>query len=266
MVYDIRISENAQQTLVDLTGVPISVWKRYLRLKDTNRYIEDLIEEVMLSYGNFPHNYRDFEFIYFHVTTSANNCSSFRKHGILDLKKSYSCHDSELRTFLEKHGIHINLDEKVLTYNDRVYDITYGDCPSHGTEAYKRWLIGRKLYFDYATCGFLSIWDQSSYGGEVHIRPEILMNIDDLLRLKLSREWASSHAPYKIVAKVKGENIVYDGDENQSEKDKVLNYLTKAYWNAFDEPNENILILKNNVQIPPADIIEIKPMKCWKNC
>jgi hypothetical protein len=35
MVYDIRTSENAQQTLVDLTGVPISVWKRYLRLKDT---------------------------------------------------------------------------------------------------------------------------------------------------------------------------------------------------------------------------------------
>lgn len=69
----------------------------------------------------------------------------------------------------------------------------------------------------------------------------------------------------KLVAKVSGEKIIYDGDDNQSDKDKVLNYLTKVYFTAFGEPTEEVLLIKNHVQIPSLDILEITPMRHWKN-
>lgn len=265
MIYDIRTTEYAQQTLTNLTGVPIPVWEQYLGHEQEYEYTDYLVEDVINSHGYLPRSYRDFEFVYFHVTTSANGCASFRKHGILDLKQSYSCHDSELREFLEKHDIHINLDERILAYRGQGFDITFGACPRQDTETYKCWSIGRKFYFDYTICGFLSVWERKPYGGQVHRRPEILMNMDNLLGLNLSQEWMSIHDSYEIVAKVSGEKIIYDGDDNQSDKDKVLNYLTKVYFAAFSEPTEEVLLIKNNVQIPPSDILEIKPMRHWKN-
>lgn len=265
IIYDIRTIEYARQTLINLTGIPIPVWEQYLGHEREYEYIDYLVADVINSYGHFPGSYKDFEFVYFHVTTSANGCASFRKHGILDLKQSYSCPDSELREFLEKHDINIYLDERTLIYHDQEFDITYGACPRQDTAAYKCWTIGRKFYFDYTICGFLSVWDRSSYGGQVHRRPEILMNIDDLLELNLSREWMSTHDSYEIVAKVSGEKVIYDGNDDDSNKDKVLNYLTKAYLTAFGEPSENILLIKNHIQIPPMNILEIKPLEHWKN-
>lgn len=265
MIYDIRTTEYAKQTLINLTGVPIPTWKQFLGQERQYKYTDDLVADVIKSHGYLPRSYREFVFVYFHVTTSANKCASFRKHGILDLKQSYSCQDSELREFFEKHDIHIDLNEQILTYCGQEFDITFGDCPRQETKAYKRWSIGRKFYYDYTTCGFLSVWERNPYGGQVHRRPEILMDIDNLLGLNLSHEWMLTHDSYEIVAKVSGDKIVYDGDDNQSDEHKVLNYLTKVYFTAFYEPTEEVLLIKNHVQIPPLDILDIKSMKHWKN-
>lgn len=262
-IYDIRTNEYAQCTLSNLTSVPISVWKQYIDHENEYKYIDDLVLDVIEHHGYMPNNYRDFDYTYFHVTTSSTECASFWNHGILDLKRSYECDDSELKIFLEKHNIYIDLDEQTLTHQGRKFDISFGPCPRRNTEDYRCWSVGRKFYYDYATCGFLSVWDRSPYGGRVHQRPEILLDIDNLLRTNLSQEWASTHKPYEVVATVSGEKIIYDGDDDQSEEDKVLNYLTKAYFTAFQEPTEEILLIKNHVQIPPSDIIEIKPMACW---
>lgn len=267
MIYDIRTTEYAKRTLTNLTGVPIPVWEQYLAHEHEYKCLDYLVADVIATKGNLPHSYKDFEFVYFHITTSANGCSSFWKYGILDLKKAYMCPDSELREFLEKHNIYIDLEKRVLTYCEKAFDITFdsSSCPRQDTEAYNCWSIGRKFYYDYTTCGFLSVWESSPYGGQVHRRPEILMNIDNLLGLKLSQEWMSTHDSYEIVAKVSGEEVVYDSYDDQSDEDKVLNYLTKAYYTAFREPSENILLIKNGMQIPSLDILEIKPLEYWKD-
>lgn len=128
-VYDIRTSENAMKTLVALTGVSPDVWKRYFSRESEYAYPEDLIEDVIQKHGKFPVNYTDWTFIYFHVTTSADQCASFYKHGILDLVHSYQCTDSELRKFLDAHDIEIDIDNQTLCYKKRIYDISYGKCP-----------------------------------------------------------------------------------------------------------------------------------------
>lgn len=97
----------------------------------------------------------------------------------------------------------------------------------------------------------------------VHWRPEILYNIDELLGLRLSYKWAETHISYAVVARVGGDKIVYDGEENKSDKDKVIDYLTRAYKTAYYEPDEQILLLQNNIEIPPSDIIKISEFKCW---
>lgn len=265
LIYDIRNSELAQRTLTQLTGVPESIWEQYSNRQYCYKYTEDLVADVINRYGHFPTSYTDFTFIYFHITTSANRCRSLKTHGILDLKTAYSHKDSELRNFLDQHNIFIDLEHHKLTYMDREYDISYGVCPRRGTIAHDCWAIGRKFYFDYTTCGFLSVWNASPYGGDVHRRPEILMDIGNLLGINLSREWERTHAPYEIVAKVNGEKIVYDGYDENSDEDKVIDYLTRAYLTAFGAPTEEILLIKNNVQIPPSDIIEINPLTYWKN-
>ena len=264
MTYDIRNSTCAQQTLVSLTGVPLSIWKQYVGQENEFRCTDNLVEYIVSSYGNLPQNYRDFIFIYFHITTSANGCASFRKYGVLNLTDAYLCSDSELRMFLEKRNIYIDLQQEILRYGKKTFDIHFGCCPKENTEAYHCWSVGRKFYYDFGTCGFLSISEMSPYLGQVHRRPEILMDIDNLLQTNLSQEWASKHIAYEIVAQIKGSNIVYDGYGNSEEKDIVLSYLSSAYSTAFGRPSQKILLAEKKVHIPPTDILEINQIKYWK--
>ena len=266
MIYDIRTSEKALKTLVNLTGVAEEIWMEYVYRTREYPYTEKMIEDVVNRYGKLPSSYRDFEFIYFHVTTSSNNCQSIKNHGIFDLCMAYECTTSELRMFLDKHEIEIDLRRKLLIYRGREYDISYSNyrVPRDNTEEYACWSIGRKFYFDYTTCGFLSVWDRSPYGGLVHRRPEILMDIDNLLGLNLSREWQRTCEPFEVIVKVSGENIVYSYGDDDSEEDKVLCYLAKGFNNIFGEPHEEVVLLKNGIQVPPKDILEIKPLECWR--
>lgn len=264
-IYDIRTSETAFQTLVNLSGVEASKWSRYVGHEREYEYTDLLVEEVIKSYGHLPRRYTDFEFVYFHITTSANECRAIRKYGILDLQKAYKCPESELRIFLDDHDIFIDTDKCTLSHQGKVFDISYHSGKRTREDTLERycWAIGRKFYYDYTTCGFLSVWEHSAYGGLVHCRPEILMDIDNLLALNLSQEWMFSHSPYEIVVKVDGNKIIYDGDDEKSDEEKVLDYLTRAYDTAFGNPFEHILLLKNGIQIAPSDIIEIKPLTHW---
>lgn len=264
LIYDIRTSQNALSTLVNFTGVIPPIWERNISERDRFRYDEELVEYIIRKYGHFPTSYENWLFVYFHITTSANKCSNFRKYGILDLQKSYTCPESELRLFLDENGIQIDVEERTLTYQGRTYDISYNrSSPRFGTPEYACWCIGRKFYYDFTTCGFLSVWESSPYGGYVHCRPEILSDIDGLLNLTLSQDWHLSHEPYEIVAAVQGTDILYDGDDDSSGRDKVLNYLTKAYNTAFGAPSEEILLLKNHIQVSPSRIWEINPVTYW---
>ena len=123
--YDIRTIKHAQQTLSNLTGIPISVWEKHRSEESQFDYPDDFVEDMIKRYGKILSSYKDFEFIYFHVTTSANDCASIRKHGILDLKQSYLCEDSELKMFLDSQGIFIDLDNNLLMYRKKEFDITY---------------------------------------------------------------------------------------------------------------------------------------------
>ena len=80
--YDIRSSANACKTLVGLSGVDISTWEQFVGHESEYRYTDDLVEDVIKRFGHLPRTYLDFNFVYFHVTTSANECEAIKKYGM----------------------------------------------------------------------------------------------------------------------------------------------------------------------------------------
>lgn len=265
LIYDIRTPILAQKTLERLTGIPIHVWKENSQKEHEFQYIEDFVENMIEVYGTLPNRYEDFKFIFSHITTSADGCSNIKQHGLLDLRRAYSNEDSELRNFLDSHGVYIDLNKQVLTYRKKQYSISYGPTPADNTIAYDCWSIGRKFYYDYSICGFLSVFEDIPYGGRIHYRPEILDDLDNLLELNMSQEWHLTHKPYEVISIIDGENIIYGSyDDDDDDKDKVLYYLNKAYFNAFISLHEYILITKNNVQLPRGNILEIRPFESWQ--
>ena len=266
MIYDIHTEQAAQATLCRMTGISMDLWESNIHREREYKLQDFFVEAMIQEYAtqSLPLSYKDFDFVYFHITTSSDGCQSIQKNGILDLRESYKCRDSELRRFLDEHGVNINLDYAILSYCGHQYDITFRGTPwdTH-SEQYKRWSVGRKFYYDYATCGFLSVWQGNPYGGWVHKRPEILMDIDALLGTCLSEEWEQMHKPYAVLAKVSGKDICYFSDDDESEREKVMAYTVMAYNAALNAVHEEIILLKNGVQIPPENILEIKPFTIW---
>lgn len=266
MIFDIRTTPLARKTLENITGIPHYIWLENLYKESDFGSPDDFVEDIIRQYahGNLPASYYDFDFVYSHITTSANGCKSLRTHGILDLKSTYACEDSELRQFLDEHNIYINLETAQLYCENKEFNISFGPCPNnHDSYEYKCWSVGRKFYYDYCTCGFLSVWTCSPYSGLVHQRPEILLDIDELLDLDLSHEWTVTHKPYEVVAKVSGKDIIYFGDKNHSDQETVMACIMKAYFTAFSGNYEEILLIKNGIQIPSENILEIKPLSFW---
>lgn len=114
-----------------------------------------------------------------------------------------------------------------------------------------------KANYDYGICGFLS-YGNTPYPGNVHIRPEILLNIDDLLQTNLSDIWEKDHHTYEVIAQTDSDKIILDDDN------PMMAYLVRAFWSAF-WTNESLILLKPNIDVLPTDILEIKKFNRWKD-
>lgn len=267
MLYDIRTSEKAAATLEILTGVNREIWLAE-QYKNQNRidytYADDDVKNIITKHGgNYP-DINELEMVVTHITTSSEKCSHIRQQGIVDLVKAYEFPNNELRQFLERHEIDIDIEECCLTYKKRTYDISYGKCPQYyDNEAYAAWSIGRKFYYDFTVCGFLSISKNDVYGGWVHCRPEILSDIDALLGTRLSDEWEASKESYAIVFKVPVSDTIYNGWDSDTEFERVKSYLYDAYICICIGPNTKEILCKNGIEILPNQILECYRFQDW---
>lgn len=207
-------------------------------------------------YGKFPPHYENWTFVFSHITTSANGCRSIKENGILDLVETYKNTESELRTFLDSHGVYIDLTAKTLEYDRNRYDISYR-TPTYEEEIVKS-ILGLKLWKKYVINVFLVNNDPDIvYRGDVHERPEILRDIDNILGTTFVKEWTSTHTPYEIIAITSGENIVYDNCPEDEEDLRDMIYLQEAYDIACGNKSQHAVELKEHIQIPPSQIRDI---------
>lgn len=267
LLCDIRDEEKSITTLERLTGIESIVWSMEIT-KNTSRidytYCDKDIKRVIKEYDGCVPSIDDLELVVIHVTTSGNGCVSILEDGIIDLKDAYQKQDSELRLFLDSKGIDILLDSCCLKYKGKSYDISFGDCPSdNNLEKYAAWSVGRKFYYDFSVCGFFSINYRDSYGGDVHKRPEILLDLDRLLGTKLQEEWLQSHQAFEIVFSVPIRDVVCDGWNYDTEEDVVMSFLMKAYMCASSGPDTKEVICKKGIHIYPKQILECDRFILW---
>ena len=267
MLYDIRDEEKAVETLERLTGVPAVHWI-YEKYKNIHRSCwsdaSKDIERIIKIYGGKYPSLDEIEVVVVHLTTSNNGCSTILKNGIIDLCKVYNDTDSELRGFLEKYGVEILIDLHQLKYNEQSFDISFGECPSddESTE-YFAWSIGRKFYYDFTVCGFLAISRRYSYNGNVHKRPEILWDMDNLLKTNFQEIWEETHQAYEVIFKAPVAQIVYSGESEVDEKQRVMCFLVDAYRCASRGPSMEEVLCHNGVEIFPQQILECNEFHLW---
>ena len=266
MNYDIRTPELATQTLADITGIPYDFWvyESYLTYGNIDSdYVYDIIEKYN---GHLP-SFEDLYLIISHITTSANGCAEIAENGIGDLQSAYRNTNSELRQILDRKGISIDLDSAFLTHNGRRYSIEYdGDnCPRDDESIeHKAWSVGGKFYFDNGLCGFFAIDPERPYGGDVHKRPEILYNIDELLDTNLSDEWKNSHTAYEVIIKIHSSELELYGHDNDEDETKIIRLLLNAFYEMCSGSSEVLAQCKPDVIITPDKIVSILPFDKWQ--
>lgn len=265
MDYDIRTPELATQTLANITGIPYNIWVYKSYLSDGNIDADYLYEIIEMYNGHLP-SFDDLYLIISHITTSANGCAKIAENGIGDLQSAYRNLNSELRQFLDINGIDIRIDNSCLVHNGTYYSIEYDryDCPLDDESVeYKGWSVGRRFYSDNGLCGFFSINPKDVYLGNVHKRPEILNDIDELLDSNLSSEWEKSHSAYEIVFKIHSNDLeLYENNDDEDEA-KVINLLLYAFDKMCSHSLEVYAQLKPDAKVTPDKIIEILPFNKW---
>lgn len=265
LVVDIREKPFAFQTLSSFSGLDIvSIRKRIESFSGRNG---TEISAFLESFSNIPSNVDDTDFMFTHITSSADQCKSIRNYGLLNLTAAYRNTSTELRLFLDAHDIDIRIEYQCIKYKNNYYSIEYDshDCPPEWeTEEYNGWLVGRKFALDPGVCGFLVYDTSHPYLGGVHECPEILRDLDRLLGTALAEEWKKTSHPYAITCRVPGPFIEIN-QNGQDIHEAMLRYLENAIWVAIAGPTfEETVQCWQNTIVRPEMIIKIEPFKEWR--
>lgn len=209
----------------------------------------------------------------FHITGSLDHCNSIKKYGILNLQSMLSS-PSILNEMLNKYGVQINIERKLLFYKNKTYDIDYsnyrGKFNLYGLEKHLS-SIAYRVSYDYTVNGFLCTDDIFSYGTNIHLRPEFLLDLANAFpELKvLEEEWVSKTCSYRIdyytyTKQLQRFNFSLDEYRDPpcenwdylNDNEKIIKWmLSHAISRAFEELGETYLYLKDELGVPPNQII-----------
>ena len=209
-------------------------------MKSKNIQIKDIVTD-------------DINFVLYHVTTSAEDCNGIKIDGLHDLVWSYK-HDTELRKFLYKYNIDIDIDNRKIVVNGDEYGMQ-NDIKQAGG-------VGYKFFDDPYVCGCFQLNKSDPYGGLVHIRPEIIYNINQIMKgNNLEFAWMETHKPYIVKFTVPYRKMMIA--LNMSMRDKkepilqtMFNYaFNTVFYNDFS--SDYIGILNRPEYVPAEEIISI---------
>ncbi|WP_215148039.1 hypothetical protein [Exiguobacterium sp. s91] len=228
---------------------------------DTDEFLEtfNISDEKLLA--------TDLVLVSLHVTTTNDKFDSLKRYGLLNLQDVLE-KDTPLKKFLDNLKIYIDVANKKISYNNKVYDISkkYEDV-SNPVDAFIR-----KLYMDYQINSFFNYDNVLNYG--VQKRPEFFIELSKLLKVDLSNAWIQQkkecfvikfHTPLSNI-----ESYTFDiSKKDQQYLDHYQLELLKRKWvikNSlskieddffYSSSRECYCYLKSNVSVPYSDIIKI---------
>lgn len=269
MDFDLRTTDSAYSFVLDTLGITDEQFiNEYL--VECERDFEKLWKKY---YKQLKHiDVTKIRIWAFHMTGSLDNCKSIAQEGLCNLHHALSTNSTMANVF-RKYGLEFDVINKVMYFNDIAYNIDYknyqGRCNLYGKdEQLSR--IAYRICNDYCVNGFMCNDDFRSYGFDVHIRPEFILDLVNMFPelSKLDLEWRRCSTSYNVnffVYLNQVERYNFDLDEYRDppyemwedldDNDKVIKWmLGHAIDRAFDELNDIILYIRSNFHVPPEQI------------
>lgn len=275
MIFDITSEVTSIKFLCDFLEIDSEVVKQYIEkinndicvdtfLKKADRYLEDRdVDDLYLSVV--------------HVTTNNDECQTIKEIGLVNLQQALTM-NTPLRRYLKKYGIEFDINNNLMCTKDEFHEIRY-DSSFYETETSNGKLnsVARKIYFDHQINGFFCVQDTKSYGGYVHLRPEIIYDLAQLgsKPYEFEHGWievnkayvVKFNAPLEYFTHYSFYNNIDEFKDDCTGKMELKKWLVnKALWvvweyyNYGEGPSEIMAYLKPEVSIPINLITSIEPI------
>ncbi|MFR2381831.1 hypothetical protein [Thomasclavelia spiroformis] len=276
MDYDLRTCQKACDFILEFMNMT------------SNEYIDEFAIECESDFEKFWERNIDrikkvdiskLYIIAFHVIGTLDNCKEIKEKGLMNLQEVLS-KNTLLCKLLKSYGIEFDITKKTMSHNEMIYNIDYDKYRSKLllTEKEKNIRnVARRVYYDFCVNGFLFNDNIFDYGTDIHKRPEFLMTLSSLLPevKKLERYWENNSKSYRIdfYAKIDQiqrfcfaldelKNPPYEGWEKLNDEMKIKKWmLLHAIDRSNNVINEDYLYVKDDVIIPPSQILKISKLE-----
>ena len=138
----------------------------------------------------------------FHITGSLDHCRSIKHEGLRNLHYALSTNSAMSKMF-RKYGLFFDVVQKTMEFEQTLYDVDYskyrGRCNLYGNDEQLS-SIAYRLSQDYCVNGFMCHDNPTSYGFDVHIRPEFIVDLVNMFPQlsELDLEWRRRSTSYKV--------------------------------------------------------------------
>ena len=199
MDFDLRTTDSAYSFVLDTLGIT------------GEQFIDEYIIECDRDYERlWEKYYRQLKHIdaskirvwAFHITGSLDHCQSIMHEGLRNLHHALSS-GSKMADVFQKYGLEFDVGNKVMYFNGIAYDVDYqkyrNRCNLYGKdELLSR--IAHRLCKDFCVNGFMCNDDFRSYGFDVFIRPEFILDLVNMFPelSELDLEWRRCSTSYKV--------------------------------------------------------------------
>jgi len=273
--FDLRTPDSAYYFILDLLGIDGQTF--------TEDYICNCNSDVDQLYDMYYSTISrvkiaDIRIFAFHVTGSLDDCQNIKQHGLLNLKDVLSC-NSVITQFFKKYDLYFDIDKKTMKHGKNIYNIDYELLKSmyHATpQEESLFRISHRVFRDFCFNGFLYYDDVYSYSHDITKRPEFVGDIVGFIpELKMMEsEWKRLSKPYRIdffanIDQVHRFNFELDDSDvgykiwdQLSDDNKIKKWmLGKAIDRAYNELRDAYLYIRDDVVIPPTQIISCDTLK-----
>ena len=269
MDFDLRTTDSAWSFVLDTLGVT------------SEQFVNEYIIECDRDYERlWKKYYRQLKQIdankiriwAFHLTGSLDKCQSIMHEGLRNLHYTLS-KGNKMANLFRKYGLEFDINNKVMYFKETAYNVNYekyrNRCNLYGKdEQLSR--IAYRLCKDFCVNGFMCNDNFRSYGFDVYIRPEFILDLVNMFPelSELDLEWRRQSTSYKVnffAYLNQLERYNFDLDEycnppyatwdELDDNDKVIKWmLSHAIDRSFDALTDTYLYVQSNLHIPAEQI------------
>ncbi|MBE1554266.1 hypothetical protein [Sporosarcina limicola] len=263
-VIDFRSADALYQSFEELWGVIKSTIEIYRHENNNECYINDFLDECGIDIEAVLE--QDIWLKGLHVTTSCTDCQTIREMGLLNLTESVT-QETELKQFLQAHGIEIHLATKTVRCGDHIITLQ----AERGGDMEQEW-IHHKLFKDFYINAFLFKENPLDYSN-IRECPEFLSKLDERIKdelgihLDLKKKWMRLSDCYILEIQFPSEQLhveniqcffrKYHADlSDREEQIERLKWIIKTmfYGIKYSGGSEITILLEDDYVVPPQDI------------